>query len=149
MAYPCVLKRVLPKIQSSVFVFFRAFCFANLSVCTSARVYIYTSAAERWCSFPCVFCDFVSGAGQDTSVSLCMLHHLVPLQHMLVCEPFVTPNTNGVIRNKCSKVQLLDPATPKERFPQSFTAPPGFQFPTKTRWGLSATQKRPNTHLPK
>lgn len=124
-AYPCVLKRVWtqPKNPTVCVCFPSSFCafvlmslnlYAHLCVYTS----IYTSAGVHWCSFPSVFlAEPLQRAGY-----WCAACPHVPLHHPClftvtphvchVCEPLPKLSTNGVIRNKCSKVQPLDPTTP-------------------------------------
>lgn len=101
------------------FVFMSLNLYAHLCVYT----YIYTSAGERWCSFPSVFlAQQLQRAGY-----WCVVCPPVPLHHLSlfavsphvchVCEPLAMSSTNGVIRNKCSKVRQSDPTTPQRSLP--------------------------------
>lgn len=101
------------------FVFMSLNLYAHLCVYT----YIYTSAGVCWCSFPSVF----FAQQHEQAGYWCAVCPHVPLHHFClftvsphvchVCEPLTMLSTNGVIRNKCSKVQQLDPATPQRFLP--------------------------------
>lgn len=144
-AYPCVLKRVrtLPEILPSVFVFPSSLfpfvftslnLYAHLCMCVCARTYIYMSAEVCWCSFPSVFLALpLERAGYWCAA--CppeALHHLsrfTVCPHVChVCEPLAMSSTNGVIRNKYSKVQQRDPATSHNPSPHSVAAVPTIAF---------------------
>lgn len=140
-AYPCVLKRVrtLPEILPSVFVFPSSLfpfvftslnLYAHLCICVCACTYIYMSAEVCWCSFPSVFLALpLERAGYWCAA--CppeALHHLSRFTVRHVCEPLATSSTNGVIRNKYSKVQQRDPATSHNPSPHSVASVPTIGF---------------------
>lgn len=102
-----------------------AFVFTSLNLYAHLCVYtyIYKSAGVYWCSFPSVFlAQQLKRAGY-----WCVVRPHVTLNHLslfslsphvrYVCKPLATSSTYRVIRNKCSKVQQLDPATPKRFLP--------------------------------
>lgn len=124
-AYPCVLKRVwtLPKILPSVFDFLPAFVplcscpWTCMHICVCIR--IFTRLLE--CAGAHFHLFFLLGSHERAGYWCVECPH-VPLHHLSlfavsphvchVCEPLAMSSTNGVIRNKCSKVQQLDPANP-------------------------------------
>lgn len=62
-------------------------------------------------------------AQQSDVASPCTTPSSQPPHMCHVCEPLASPGTNEVIRNKCSKVQLLGRASP-QRFLPTIHSPP-------------------------
>lgn len=91
-----------------------------VGVCVYACVRVDTPAGVRRCSFPSVFLPS-SVSRQDIGVQCVPLHHrslFTASPHVRhVCKLLATSNRDGVIRNKCSKVQQLGPAFSKTSLP--------------------------------
>lgn len=75
---------------------------------------------------PICFFPLLSGmSGQDIGVECVPMYHSIIIISLFtvsphvcrVCEPLAVSSTNEVIRNKCSKVQQLGPATPQRSLP--------------------------------
>lgn len=129
------------KIQPSVFVFLAAFVLTSLNLYAHLCVYIFTRLLE--CAGAHFHLFFLLWQPERAGY-WCVECPRVPLHHLSlfaasphvcrVCEPLATLSTNGVIRNKCSKVQQLDtPPSPKDPF-HSHNPLPHSQaaFPTTT-----------------